>query len=57
MPFELFANENCEFQNEAKMNAIFERGSAQHPSVWVLSLLRQTTLLIEELVCKLHSLL
>jgi len=26
-PFELFANENCELQNEAKMNAMFERGS------------------------------
>jgi len=28
-PFELFANENCELWNEAKMNAMFERGSAQ----------------------------
>jgi len=31
MPFELFANENCELQNEAKMNATFERGSARDP--------------------------
>jgi len=30
-PFELFANENCKLQNEAKMNATFERGSAQDP--------------------------
>jgi len=30
-PFELFANENCKLQNEAKMNAMFERGSAQDP--------------------------
>jgi len=31
MPFELFANENCELQNEAKMNVTFERGSAREP--------------------------
>jgi len=31
-PFELFANENCKLQNEAKMNATFERGSARDPS-------------------------
>ena len=30
-PFELFANENCELWNEAKMNATFERGSTQDP--------------------------
>jgi len=30
--FELFGNENCELQNEAKMNVTFERGSAQDPS-------------------------
>jgi len=28
-PFELFANENCELWNEAKMNVTFERGLAQ----------------------------
>jgi len=28
-PFELFANENCELQNEAKMNVTFQRGSAR----------------------------
>jgi len=33
-PFELFANENCKLQNEAKMNATFERGSAQDLSAW-----------------------
>jgi len=27
-PFELFANEKCKLQNEAKMNVTFERGSA-----------------------------
>jgi len=27
-PFELFANENYELWNEAKMNVTFERGSA-----------------------------
>jgi len=31
-PFELFVNENCKLQNEAKMNVIFERGSARDPS-------------------------
>jgi len=31
-PFELFANENCKLWNEAKMNAMFERGSARDPS-------------------------
>jgi len=31
MPFELFANENCKLQNEAKVNATFERGSAGDP--------------------------
>jgi len=31
-PFELFANENHELQNEAEMNVTFERGSAQDPS-------------------------
>jgi len=30
-PFELFANENCKLQNEAKMNVRFEKGSAQDP--------------------------
>jgi len=30
-PFELFANENCKLQNEAKMNVMFERGSARDP--------------------------
>jgi len=30
-PFEFFANENCKLQNEAKMNAMFERGSARDP--------------------------
>jgi len=32
-PFELFANENYELQNEAKVNVTFERGSAQDLSV------------------------
>jgi len=31
-PFELFVNENCKLWNEAKMNVMFERGSAQDPS-------------------------
>jgi len=31
-PFELFANENHKLWNEAKMNAMFERGSSQDPS-------------------------
>jgi len=31
-PFELFANENYELQNEAKMHVMFERGLAQDPS-------------------------
>jgi len=31
-PFELFVNEHCELQNEAKMNVTFERGSAWDPS-------------------------
>jgi len=31
MPFELFANENHKLYNEAKINVIFERGSAQDP--------------------------
>jgi len=30
-PFELFANENYELQNKAKMNVMFERGSARDP--------------------------
>jgi len=30
-PFESFANVNCKLWNEAKMNATFERGSAQDP--------------------------
>jgi len=30
-PFELFASENCEPWNEAKMNVTFERGSARDP--------------------------
>ena len=30
-PFELFVNENCKLQNEAKMNVIFERASACDP--------------------------
>jgi len=30
-PFELFANENHELQNKAKMNVTFERGSARDP--------------------------
>jgi len=30
-PFDLFVNENCKLQNEAKMNAAFERGSARDP--------------------------
>jgi len=30
-PFALFVNENYKLQNEAKMNVIFERGSAQDP--------------------------
>jgi len=30
-PFELFANENCKLWSEAKMNAMFERGSARDP--------------------------
>jgi len=30
-PFELFANENCKLQIEAKMNAMFERGSTRDP--------------------------
>jgi len=30
-PFELFVNENYKLQNEAKMNATFERGSARDP--------------------------
>jgi len=30
-PFELFVNENHELQNEAKMNATFEKGSARDP--------------------------
>jgi len=30
-PFELFVNENCKLQNEAKMNVTFERGSARDP--------------------------
>jgi len=30
-PFELFVNENCKLQNEAKMNVMFERGSARDP--------------------------
>jgi len=30
-PFELFVNENYELWNEAKMNVMFERGSAQDP--------------------------
>jgi len=31
-PFELFANENCKLQNEAKMNVVFERDSARDTS-------------------------
>jgi len=30
-PFELFVNKNYKLKNEAKMNVIFERGSAQDP--------------------------
>jgi len=30
-PFELFVNENYKLQNEAKMNVMFESGSAQDP--------------------------
>ena len=30
-PFELFANANHKLWNEAKMNVMFERGSAQDP--------------------------
>jgi len=30
-PFELFVNENYKLWNEAKMNVIFERGSARDP--------------------------
>jgi len=30
-PFELFVDENCKLQNEAKMNVTFERGSARDP--------------------------
>jgi len=31
MPFELFVNENDKLQNEAKMKAMFQRGSARGP--------------------------
>jgi len=37
MPFELFANENYMLQNEAKMNVMFERGSARDPRCGPLS--------------------
>jgi len=30
-PFELFVNENYKLWNEAKMNVMFERGSARDP--------------------------
>jgi len=30
-PFELFVNENYKLLNEAKMNVMFERGSARDP--------------------------
>jgi len=57
-PFELFVNENHKLQNEAKMNATFERGSARDPSAQSsLSLLRWTMLLREESAHQLHSLL
>jgi len=55
-PFELFANENYKLQNEAKMNVMFERGSARDASA-VLSLLRWTMLLCEESACQLHGVL
>jgi len=50
-PFELFANANCDFWNEAKMNVTFERGSAQDPLAW-----SSLMLLRKESACQLHSL-